>query len=214
MDTYLMGWPRSTLSHVAGSTSIFLTVVNAIVAGTLGALVTDAAGRRVAPWSWWSASLARPRLRRRSSSYRAAVLRIDRGRSRGSRPRRRLTRPTPDRPSARRRADPRGRPPAASCCTGAMSSTTAVTHAHGLHVLRRHAVLLLRLTPARTSPGAPSERARRPTRRRTHEHHPRQPRGIPPHPPRPAPDPGIVCPRMCCHAHIPTPRPTDTGAVP
>jgi hypothetical protein len=44
MDTYLMGWPRSTLSHVAGSTSIFLTVVNAIVAGTLGALVTDAAG--------------------------------------------------------------------------------------------------------------------------------------------------------------------------
>ena len=44
MDTYLMGWPRSTLSHVAASTSIFLTVVNAIVAGTLGALVTDAAG--------------------------------------------------------------------------------------------------------------------------------------------------------------------------
>ena len=44
MVTYLMGWPRSTLSHVAGSTSIFLTVVNAIVAGTLGALVADAAG--------------------------------------------------------------------------------------------------------------------------------------------------------------------------
>jgi hypothetical protein len=44
MDTYLMGWPRSTLSHVAGSTSIFLTVVNAIVAGTLGALVANAAG--------------------------------------------------------------------------------------------------------------------------------------------------------------------------
>jgi hypothetical protein len=44
MQTYLMGWPRSTLSHVAGSTSIFLTVVNAIVAGTLGALVADAAG--------------------------------------------------------------------------------------------------------------------------------------------------------------------------
>jgi hypothetical protein len=44
METYLMGWPRSTVSHVAGSTSIFLTVVNAIVAGTLGALVADAAG--------------------------------------------------------------------------------------------------------------------------------------------------------------------------
>ena len=42
MVTYHMGWPRSTLSHVAGSTSIFLTVVNAIVAGTLGALVADA----------------------------------------------------------------------------------------------------------------------------------------------------------------------------
>jgi len=44
MQTYLMGWPRSTVSHVAASTSIFLTVVNAIVAGTLGALVTDASG--------------------------------------------------------------------------------------------------------------------------------------------------------------------------
>ncbi|SDP19482.1 hypothetical protein SAMN04489867_1694 [Pedococcus dokdonensis] len=44
MQTYLMGWPRSTLSHVAGSTSIFMTVINAIVAGTLGALVADAAG--------------------------------------------------------------------------------------------------------------------------------------------------------------------------
>ncbi|WP_457252296.1 hypothetical protein [Pedococcus sp. P5_B7] len=44
MQTYLMGWPRSTLSHVAGSTSVFLTVVNAIVAGTLGSLVADAAG--------------------------------------------------------------------------------------------------------------------------------------------------------------------------
>jgi hypothetical protein len=44
MDTYLLGWPRSTLSHVAASTSIFLTVVNAMVAGTLAALVTGAAG--------------------------------------------------------------------------------------------------------------------------------------------------------------------------
>jgi len=30
-----------------------------------------------------------------------------------------------------------------------------VPHAHGLHVRRRHAVLLLRLTSARTSLGAP-----------------------------------------------------------
>jgi hypothetical protein len=44
MDTYLMGWPRSTLSHVVASTSIFLCVVNAVVAGTLGALITSAAG--------------------------------------------------------------------------------------------------------------------------------------------------------------------------
>ncbi len=44
MDTYLMGWPRSTFSHVAASTSIFLGFVNAVVAGTLGALVTSAFG--------------------------------------------------------------------------------------------------------------------------------------------------------------------------
>lgn len=44
MTTYLMGWPRSTFSHVIASTSIFLTVFNAIVAATLGALVTGAAG--------------------------------------------------------------------------------------------------------------------------------------------------------------------------
>jgi hypothetical protein len=31
-----------------------------------------------------------------------------------------------------------------------------VPHAHGFHVRRRHAVLLLRLTSARTSLGAPS----------------------------------------------------------
>ncbi|MEO6411313.1 MAG: hypothetical protein ABIO48_01890 [Pedococcus sp.] len=48
MDTYLMGWPRSTFSHVVASTSIFLTVVNAVVAGTLGALVTSAAGAAAA----------------------------------------------------------------------------------------------------------------------------------------------------------------------
>jgi hypothetical protein len=44
MDTYLMGWRRSTFSHVVASTSIFLTVFNGIVAGTLGALVAGAAG--------------------------------------------------------------------------------------------------------------------------------------------------------------------------
>jgi hypothetical protein len=44
MDTYLMGWPRTTFSHVIASTSIFLTVFNAIVAATLGALIASAAG--------------------------------------------------------------------------------------------------------------------------------------------------------------------------
>jgi hypothetical protein len=44
MDTYLMGWPRTTFSHVLASTSIFMTVFNAIVAGALGALVASAAG--------------------------------------------------------------------------------------------------------------------------------------------------------------------------
>jgi hypothetical protein len=44
MDTYLMGWPRTTFSHVVASTSIFMTVFNAIVAGALGALVSSAAG--------------------------------------------------------------------------------------------------------------------------------------------------------------------------
>jgi len=43
MHTYLMGWPRRTFSHVIASTSIFLTVFNAIVAGTLAALVAGAA---------------------------------------------------------------------------------------------------------------------------------------------------------------------------
>jgi hypothetical protein len=42
--TYAMGFPRSTLSQVVGSTAFFITVVNSIVAGTLGALVTDVAG--------------------------------------------------------------------------------------------------------------------------------------------------------------------------
>ena len=44
MASYLMGTRRSTLSHVMGSTSMFINVVNAIVAGILGALVAGAAG--------------------------------------------------------------------------------------------------------------------------------------------------------------------------
>ncbi len=45
MMTYTMGLPRSTLSHVFGSTSMFVHIINAMVAGTLGALVADAATR-------------------------------------------------------------------------------------------------------------------------------------------------------------------------
>ena len=42
--TYAMGFPRSTVGHVIGSTSFFMAVVNSIVAGTLGALVAHVAG--------------------------------------------------------------------------------------------------------------------------------------------------------------------------
>lgn len=45
--TYAMGYPRTTLSQVVGSTSLFMVVVNSIVAGTLGALVANAAGAPV-----------------------------------------------------------------------------------------------------------------------------------------------------------------------
>lgn len=44
MRSYLMGGSRSTLSHVLASTAMFVTAVNTIVAGTLGALVANAAG--------------------------------------------------------------------------------------------------------------------------------------------------------------------------
>jgi hypothetical protein len=44
MHTYALGRPRLTALHIIGSTGFFLMVVNALVAGTLGALVTDAAG--------------------------------------------------------------------------------------------------------------------------------------------------------------------------
>ena len=43
MTTYTMGMRRSTFSHVAASTSLFVVAFNAIVAGTLGALVAYAA---------------------------------------------------------------------------------------------------------------------------------------------------------------------------
>ena len=46
--TYAMGYPRATVSQVVGSTSMFMVVVNAIVAGTLGALVANVAGAPVA----------------------------------------------------------------------------------------------------------------------------------------------------------------------
>jgi len=43
MMTYTMGMPRSAVSHVFGSTSMFIHIINAMVAGTLGALIADAA---------------------------------------------------------------------------------------------------------------------------------------------------------------------------
>lgn len=44
MQTYAMGVRRPVVSHVLGSTLMFVNVVNVIVAGALGALVVDAAG--------------------------------------------------------------------------------------------------------------------------------------------------------------------------
>ncbi|WP_330476021.1 hypothetical protein [Terrabacter sp. C0L_2] len=44
MQTYALGRHRNIVLHVVGSTSMFLMVVNAIVAGTLGALVGNTAG--------------------------------------------------------------------------------------------------------------------------------------------------------------------------
>jgi hypothetical protein len=46
MMTYTMGLPRSAISHVFGSTSMFIHIINAMVAGTLGALIADAATGR------------------------------------------------------------------------------------------------------------------------------------------------------------------------
>jgi hypothetical protein len=39
MMTYTMGLPRSAVSHVFGSTSMFVHIINAMVAGALGALI-------------------------------------------------------------------------------------------------------------------------------------------------------------------------------
>ncbi len=48
MRTYAMGMPRHPVSHVVGSTSVFMAVVNSMVAGTLGALIANASGAPVA----------------------------------------------------------------------------------------------------------------------------------------------------------------------
>ncbi|MEP7055234.1 MAG: hypothetical protein ABI912_08290 [Actinomycetota bacterium] len=43
MQTYTMGIARPLVSHIVGSTLVFMNVVNAIVAGTLGALIAGSA---------------------------------------------------------------------------------------------------------------------------------------------------------------------------
>jgi hypothetical protein len=43
MMTYTMGIPRSMVSHILGGTSMFIHIVNAVVAGSLGALIANAA---------------------------------------------------------------------------------------------------------------------------------------------------------------------------
>ena len=44
MRTYTMGNDRHLVRHVVGSTSMFMTMTNTIVAGTLGALIADVSG--------------------------------------------------------------------------------------------------------------------------------------------------------------------------
>lgn len=44
MRTYTMGHDRHVVSHVVGSTSLFMTITNTIIAGTLGALIADVSG--------------------------------------------------------------------------------------------------------------------------------------------------------------------------
>ncbi|MEO8329786.1 MAG: hypothetical protein ABI586_07280 [Candidatus Nanopelagicales bacterium] len=43
MKTYTMGNSRHMFSHIVGSTTMFMTITNTIIAGTLGALIADAA---------------------------------------------------------------------------------------------------------------------------------------------------------------------------
>jgi hypothetical protein len=44
MRTYTLGMDRHLTSHVIGSTSMFINMVNTIIAGALGALIANAAG--------------------------------------------------------------------------------------------------------------------------------------------------------------------------
>jgi len=48
MRTYALGTRRHPVAHVVGSTNLFMTSVNTIVAGTLGSLIAGAGG--AAPW--------------------------------------------------------------------------------------------------------------------------------------------------------------------
>ena len=58
LHTYALGRPRNVVLHIVGSTSIFLMVVNGLVAGTLGALIASAAGADPAVVSVVGAALA------------------------------------------------------------------------------------------------------------------------------------------------------------
>lgn len=44
LQTYLMGAKRSLPSHILGSTNMYMHIINAITAGTLGALIANTAG--------------------------------------------------------------------------------------------------------------------------------------------------------------------------
>ncbi len=48
LRTYTMGTKRHIVSHIVGSTTMFVNVTNTIIAGTLGALVADASGASTA----------------------------------------------------------------------------------------------------------------------------------------------------------------------
>ena len=49
MHTYTIGHYRHPVSHIVGSTNMFMNAVNSIVAGTLGALIAHAAGGSLGP---------------------------------------------------------------------------------------------------------------------------------------------------------------------